>query len=94
VQRWKQCGSVEGCGHTLHRLQTTLNVGQGKLVVYLREQLRLPLDDLLALTHEFIHPPMGRSSLRRLLMRRGVDQLPKPSPEYSPAKPFKAYESG
>ena len=94
VQRWKNRDSVEDRSHTPHRLQTTLNAGQEELVVYLRKQLRLPLDDLLSVVKEFIHPTMGRSSLHRLLVRRGVDQLPKPSPESSPAKPFKAYEPG
>jgi transposase InsO family protein len=94
VQRWKRRNSVEDRSHTPHRLQTTLNAGQEELVVYLRKQLRLPLDDLLSVVREFIHPEMGRSSLHRLLVRRGVDKLPKPSPESSPAKPFKAYEPG
>ena len=52
--------------HTPHRLQTTLNAGQEELVVYLRSQLRLPLDDLLAVVRECIHPTMGRSSLHRI----------------------------
>ena len=94
VQRWKDRDSVEDRSHTPHRLQTTLNAGQEELVVYLRRQLRMPLDDLLSVVREFIHPTMGRSSLHRLLVRRGVDKLPKPSPESSPAKPFKAYEPG
>ena len=94
VQRWKHRDSVADRSHTPHRLQTTLNAGQEELVVYLRSQLRLPLDDLLSVVREFIHPTMGRSSLHRLLVRRGVDKLPKPSPESSPAKPFKAYEPG
>ena len=94
VQRWKGRDTVEDRSHTPHRLQTTLNAGQEELVVYLRKQLRMPLDDLLSVVREFIHPTMGRSSLHRLLVRRGVDKLPKPSPESSPAKPFKAYEPG
>lgn len=54
----------------------------------------MPLDDLLSVIKEFIHPLMGRSSLHRLLVRRGVDKLPKPAPAASTAKPFKAYEPG
>lgn len=94
VQRWKDRDSVEDRSHTPHRLQTTLNAGQEELVVYLRKQLHMPLDDLLSVVREFIYPTMGRSSLHRLLVRRGIDKLPKPSPESSPAKPFKAYEPG
>ncbi len=81
VQRWKHRDSVADRSHSPHRLQTTLNAGQEELVVYLRSEVRLPLDDLLSVVHEFIHPTIGRSSLHRLLVRRGVDQLPKLSPE-------------
>jgi hypothetical protein len=92
VQRWKHRDSFEDRSHTPHWLQTTLNAAQEELVIYLRKQLRLSLDDLLAVVREFVHPTMGLSSLHRFLVRRGVDQLPKPSPESSPAIPFKAYE--
>ena len=60
VQRWKRRDSVQDRSHTPHRLQTTLNAGQEELVVYLRKQLRLPLDDLLAVVREFVHPTMGQ----------------------------------
>jgi len=94
LQRQKDRDSVEDRSHTPHRLQTTLNAGHKELVVYLRKRLRMPLDRLLSVVREFIYPTMGRSSLHRLLVRHGIDKLPKPSPESSPAKPFKAYEPG
>jgi phage gp36-like protein len=56
VQRRKDRDSVEDRSHTPHRLQTTLNAGQEELVVYLRGQLRMPLEDLLSVVREFIHP--------------------------------------
>lgn len=46
-------------GHTAHRLQTTLNAAQEELVIYLRPQLSLPLDDLLAVVLELIKPAMN-----------------------------------
>ena len=94
MQHWKYRNSVEDSSHFPRRRRTTLNAGQDERVFYLRKQLRLPLDDLLAMVREFVHPTTGRSSLHRLLVRRGAVQLPKPSPESSPAKPFKAYEPG
>ena len=54
IRKWRQRHGVQDASHTPHRLQTTLNAGQEELVVYLRSQLRLPLDDLLAVIHEFI----------------------------------------
>jgi len=41
----------------------------------LRETLLLPLDDLLAVTREFIHPEVSRSGLDRCLRRHGVSNL-------------------
>ena len=96
IRKWRQRHGVQDASHTPHRLQTTLNAGQEELVVYLRSQLRLPLDDLLAVIHEFIEPAMSRSALARLLRRRGVSSLPEPELD-APAhqtKPFKAYEPG
>ena len=66
IRKWRQRHGVQDASHTPHRLQTTLNAGQEELVVYLRSQLRLPLDDLLAVIHEFIEPAMSRSALARL----------------------------
>jgi transposase InsO family protein len=62
--------------------------------VYLRRYLMLPLDDLLAVVHEFIEPSMSRSALDRLLRRRGISKLPKPEVMVEPAQAFKAYTPG
>ena len=94
VRKWRSTSTVHDASHTAHHLQTTLNAGQQELVIYLRSQLRLPLDDLLAVVREFIEPAMSRSALDRLLRRRGYSRLPvQPKPE-SEHKPFKAYEPG
>jgi transposase InsO family protein len=94
VRKWRARDSVQDKSHTPHRLQTTLNAGQEELVVYLRRYLMLPLDDLLAVVHEFIEPSMSRSALDRLLRRRGISKLPKPEVVVEPAKAFKAYTPG
>ncbi|MBQ0930621.1 hypothetical protein KAK07_23715 [Ideonella sp. 4Y16] len=78
IRKWRKRTTVEDGSHTPHRLQTTLNVGQEEIVVYLRTHLRLSLDDLLAVVREFIEPAMSRSALDRLLRRRGVNRLPEP----------------
>ncbi len=94
VRKWRGRTTVHDASHTAHRLQTTLNAGQEELVIYLRSQLLLPLDDLLAVVREFIEPAMSRSALDRLLRRRGHSRLPvQPKPE-GEHKPFKAYEPG
>ena len=94
VRKWRQRKGVHDASHTAHRLQTTLDAGQEELVVYLRTQLLLPLDDLLAVVREFIEPAMSRSALDRLLRRRGHSRLPLPEPTATRVKSFKAYEPG
>lgn len=94
IRKWRKRDGVHDASHTPHRLQTTLNQGQEELVVYLRSQLRLALDDLLAVIHEFIEPSMSRSALARLLRRRGVSSLPEPLVPTRESQPFKAYEPG
>ena len=94
IRKWRKRDTVLDGSHTAHRLQTTLNAGQEELVIYLRTQLLLPLDDLLAVVREFIEPQMSRSALDRLLRRRGHSRLPVPAKPANAAKPFKAYEPG
>jgi len=94
IRKWRKRDTVQDGSHTAHRLQTTLNAAQEELVIYLRTQLLLPLDDLLAVVKEFIEPKMSRSALDRLLRRRGHSRLPVPQKAISTTKPFKAYEPG
>jgi hypothetical protein len=75
IARWKHRDSVEDRSHTAHRLQTTLTPGQEAIVVYLRKTLLLSLDDLLAVTREFLCPAVSRSGLDRCLRRHGVGNL-------------------
>ena len=91
IRKWRKREVVHDVSHTAHRRQTTLNAGQEELVVYLRTKLLLPLDDLLAVVHEFIEPAMSRSALDRLLRRRGHSRLPVPQKTPSTVKSFKAY---
>lgn len=96
VRKWKHRTDFEDRPHTAHRLQTTLTPAQEALVVELRKTLLLSLDDLLAVTREFINPDVSRSGLDRCLRRHGVSNLQAlrpqaPKPAHSP---FAAYEPG
>ena len=96
ARKWKKRTSVHDASHTPHHLQTTLTPTQECVVVELRRTLLLPLDDLLAVTREFICPKATRSGLDRCLRRHGVSNLNALKPE-QPApvcKAFKAYEPG
>ena len=90
IARWKHRDSVQDRPHTAHRLHTTLTPGQEAIVVYLRRALQLPLDDLLAVTREFLCAAVSRSGLDRCLRRHGVGNLRalRPAPAGAPVKPF------
>ena len=96
VYKWKKRTSVHYASHTPHRLQTTLTPAQERVVVELRRTLLLPLDDLLAVTREFICPKATRSGLDRCLRRHGVGNLGdlKPAQPAPVSETFKAYEPG
>ncbi len=96
IAKWRKRASVNDLPHTPHRLQTTLNPAQEAIVVELRKSLLLPLDDLVAVTKEFICPKASRSGLDRSLRRHGLSNLHKfkPIQPKSPHKPFKSYVPG
>ena len=96
ARKWKRRDSVQDLSATPHTLQTTLSVAQEAVVVELRRLLLLPLDDLLAVTREFLNPDVSRSGLDRCLRRHGVSNLKAllPKTPAEPHKAFKAYEPG
>ena len=59
VNKWKKREVFGDRSHTAYHLQ------QETVVVHLRRTLLLPLDDLLAVTREFICPHVSRSGLDR-----------------------------
>ena len=98
VRKWKRREDVQDRSHCPHTLSTTLTPLQESLVVELRRTLLLSLDDLLAITHEFINPAASRSGLDRCLRRHGVSNLKSLQPELegevAPKKTFKDYAPG
>ena len=98
VRKWRRRDTVQDASHRPHRLHATLSPVQEQVVVALRQTLLLPLDDLLAVTREFIRPEVSRSGLDRCLRRHGVSNLsaliPQPEGEAKPVKTFKDDEPG
>jgi transposase-like protein len=96
IYRWRGRASFEDFSHTAHQLATTLTPAQEAVAVELRRMLLLPLDDLLAVTREFLNPDVSRSGLDRCLRRHGVSNLNtlRPKTPAEPHKAFKTYEPG
>ena len=98
VRKWRRRDSGQDASHRPHRLHATLTPAQELVVVELRKTLFLPLDDLLAVTREFINPNVSRSGLDRCLRRPAVSNLqaliPQPEDDEQSKKTFKDYELG
>ncbi len=75
IRKWQNRDEFTDKSHRPHRLQTKLSEHQEMLVVELRKLLLLPLDDLLVIVREFIHPEATRSGIHRTLRRHGVSHL-------------------
>lgn len=96
IRKWRSRTEFHDRSHTAHRLQTRMTPAQEAIAVYLRRNLLLPLDDLLAVIREFLCPTVSRSGLDRCLRRHGVGNLRDllPVAEKVPHKAFKAYMPG
>lgn len=96
VHQWRGRTAVEDTSQRPHPLHTPLTSAQEAIVVSLRQQWLLPLDDLLVVTREFLNPDVSRSGSDRCLRRHGVAHLKAlpPKPEVTPHQTFKAYEPG
>jgi hypothetical protein len=92
IYRWRGRTSFEDRSHTAHQLATTRTLAQESVVAELRRMLLLPLNDLLAVTREFLNPDVSRSGLDRCLRRHGVSNLNALRPK-TPAEPHKAFQS-
>jgi len=75
IRKWCARDDFHDRPHTAHRLQTRLTPAQEAIAVYLRRNLLLSLDDLLAVMREFVCPSVSRSGLDRCLRRHGVGNL-------------------
>lgn len=96
IRRWKKRDSIQDKSSSLRRLPTTLTPDQEWIVVELRRTLLLPLDDLLHVAREFVHPELSRAALGRLLRREGISKLSEmiPSEQKTAHKQFKDYDPG
>jgi transposase InsO family protein len=101
AHRWRHADDgVNDRSHRPRRIKATLSQAQESVVLVLREQLRIGLDDLLAVVREFIEPEMSRSALGRMLKRHKAPSLRDLCTQDAAAagkpvkKSFKDYEPG
>jgi transposase InsO family protein len=75
VSKWRKRDEFEDRSHRPRTLHTTLSQVQEWIVCELRRMLLLSLDDLTAVTKQFINPQASRSGISRLLKREDMDSL-------------------
>jgi len=75
VRKWRKRESLADASHKPKQLNTTLSEAQEYVVVELRTRLLLSLDELLAVSKQFINVNVSRAGLQRCLKRHGVSRL-------------------
>jgi uncharacterized protein (UPF0216 family) len=75
VRKWRNRDSIEDESHKPKHLNTTLSPAQEYVIVELRKNLLLSLDELVLVAHQFIHPDVSRAGIQRCLKRHDVSRL-------------------
>jgi transposase InsO family protein len=75
VWKWKHRESPYDAPYGPREVKTSWKEWQVEAIRYLREKLRLPLDDLLEVVRAYIRPGCARSTLGDLLKREGIKSL-------------------
>jgi len=75
VWKWKHRESPYDAPYGPRKVKTSWKEWQVEAIRYLRERLRLPLDDLLEVVRAYIRPGCARSTLGDLLKREGIKSL-------------------
>jgi len=95
VRKWRKRDGVIDKSHRPKTIASKLSPLQEHVVVELRRYLLLPLDHLLQVVREYIHPDISRSALDRCLRRNGVSSLkglkPGVDDEARKQNPYKDY---
>lgn len=95
VRKWRQRDTTADRSHRPHTLHCTMTAAQEAVAMEIRRTLWLPLDVLLVVVREFLHPGVSRSGLARCMKRHGLNRRPvedKDAPVVR--KTFKDYAPG
>ena len=77
VRRWRNRKTVTDRSHTPKRLAISLSELEERLVIELRQNVRLSLDDIVEVMHRCCNPNLSRSAIHRCLKRHGISARPK-----------------
>lgn len=71
VRKWRRRQEVEDASHAPKHPRTALSAAQAQLLLYLRTQWQLPLDELLRVARGVMSAKVSRSTIARLLQTAG-----------------------
>jgi transposase InsO family protein len=90
VSKWKKRSSLEDASARPKTIVTAFSPEEQDMILSLRK-LELSIDDILDAIAQVL-PKASRSSVHRLLVRHGLNRLPRPAKE--PSGGFKEYQPG
>jgi transposase-like protein len=88
IRKWKSRSSTEDKSHTRHRLGQSTSPEEEALILGLRNDVALGLDDILEVMHRCVNPKLSRSAIYRCLKRYGVSACPSVPAEKETHQPF------
>lgn len=93
IRRWRGRTSVADRSHRAHRLAISLTPIEEQLVLELRGQAGLGLDDIVEVMNRCVRTGLSRSAIYRCLRRHGVART-RPSPAATPHGQFEPTAPG
>jgi transposase InsO family protein len=92
IRRWRARSETADRSHTPHRLAISLSPVEEVLVIELRVEVGLSLDDIVEVMRRCVNPQLSRSAIHRALRRHGVSR--RPAPEKAPVGRFETVPVG
>lgn len=86
VRKWRRRTTVTDGSHTRHNLGQSTSIEEEQLIIELRQQVGLSIDDITEVMHRCVNEKLSRSAIYRCLRRNGATKLAKVSGEDAPAK--------
>jgi transposase InsO family protein len=78
VRRWRGRTTVDDRTSRPKRINTSLSSLEEELVIELRNQVELHLDDIVEVMRRCVRPELSRSAIHRCMQRHGISSRPKP----------------
>lgn len=85
IRKWRKRTDTTDRSSQRHNLGASTTPTEEELIVALRQDVRLSLDDLVEVVNRCVNPNLKRSSVRRCLVRKGAMKLPSQQSDSAPS---------